>query len=123
VNMAAFILSLFIAGVGALGIAAPSHLLGFVRRFESPPGLFISAAIRILLGVTLLFSAPASLYPWAIRFLGIIFLVVGLLTPLIGINRFRRLLDWWSSQGYVFIRIWAGFALVLGLFMAYAVMA
>jgi hypothetical protein len=62
VEIAAFILSLFIAGVGALGIASPSHLLGFVRRFERRAGLFISAALRILLGVTLLFSAPASLY-------------------------------------------------------------
>jgi hypothetical protein len=30
-------------------------------------------------------------------------------------------MDWWSTQGAVFMRIWATFALAFGVFLAYAV--
>jgi hypothetical protein len=120
-NFIAYILSLFIAALGALGMISPMKLLNIVRRFQSPAGIFAAAAFRILLGVALFFAAPASRAPELIRILGIIIVVVGLITPLFGLERFRRLLNWWSARKPAFMRMWAGFALAFGLFLAYAV--
>ena len=116
----AFVLSLFIAALGALGIVSPTRLLSIVRQFQRPTGLFAAAILRIVLGVALFLASPNSRSPEVVRILGIIILVSGLITPLFGLERFRKLLNWWSARGPVFMRIWAGFALAFGLLLAYA---
>ena len=118
----AFVLSLSVVVLGALGIVSPMMLLGVVRKFESPAGIYAAAALRIMLGVALFLSAPTSRVQEVVRILGIIIFVIGIITPLIGIERFRRLFNWWSERGPHFMRVWAGFALGFGLFLAYAVM-
>jgi len=117
----ALVLSLFVAALGALGIVSPMRLLSIVRQFQRPAGLYAAAILRIVLGVALILTAPTSRSPEVVRILGIIILVSGLMTPLLGLERFRRLLNWWSARGSVFMRIWAGFALAFGLLLAYAV--
>ena len=120
-NFIAFILSLFVAALAALGMVSPMRLLNIVRHFQSPAGIYAAAALRIILGLALFFAAPTSRAPGIVRIVGIITLVVGLITPLFGLERFRRLLHWWSARGPAFMRIWAGFALAFGLLLAYAV--
>lgn len=117
----ALVLSLFVATLGAVGIVLPTKLLGFVRRFQSPAGLYGAAALRVVLGTALLVASPASRAPGAVRIAGAIILVSGLVTPFFGVERFRRVLDWWSSRGTVFLRMWGGVALAIGLLLAYAV--
>lgn len=117
----ALVLSLFVAALGALGMFSPMRLLDIVRHFQSPAGIYAAAALRIILGVALFLAAPTSRAPEVVRILGIIILVAGLITPLFGLERFRRLLDWWSVRGPAFMRVWAGFALAFGLLLAYAV--
>ena len=117
----ALALSLLVAALGALGLLSPMRLLDIVRHFQSPVGLYAVAALRVVLGLALFLAAPASRAPKVLRILGIIILVAGLSTPLIGVERVHRLMDWWSTQGAVFMRIWATFALAFGVFLAYAV--
>lgn len=121
-TLVALVLSVFIAALGALGVASPSRLLGVVRSFQTPAGLYFAAALRVVLGVALFFAAPASRAPELIRILGVVIFVGGLITPLFGLERFRRLLDWWSARGSAFIRAWAAFALAFGFLLAHAVL-
>lgn len=116
----ALVLSLSVAALGALGIVSPERLLGIVRRFQSPGGLYAAAAIRLALGATLWLAAPASRAPETLHIVGFIVFVAGLVTPFFGIERLGRVIDWWSARGLVFMRVWAGFALVFGLLLAYA---
>ena len=118
-----FVLSLFVAVLGAVGLVSPVKLLGIVRHFESQAGIYVAAVLRIIMGVALLYSAPTSHFPGIVRILGIIILVAGLITSLLGRERFRMILHWWSARGPAFMRVWAGFALGFGLLLAYAVMS
>lgn len=117
----AFALSLLIAVFGGLGLISPDRLVGVVRRFQTPTGLYVAAAIRVVLGVALFLAAPTSRAPELLHVLGVVIFVAGLVTPLFGVDRFRRLLDWWSALGPGFLRFWGASALVLGLLLAYAV--
>jgi len=119
--IAALVLSLFVAALGALGIVSPMGLLSIVRQFQRPAGLYAAAILRIVLGVALFLAAPTSRLPEVVRILGLIIFVSGLITPLFGLERFHRLLNWWSARGPTFMRVWAGFALAFGLLLAYAV--
>ena len=120
--MVALVISLFVAVVGATGIVSPMRLFALVRRFQSPAGLYAAAILRVVLGVGLFFAAPASRAPDVVRVLGIVILVSDLITPLVGIERFRKILNGWSARGFAFKRFWAGFALAFGLFLACAVL-
>ena len=120
--LVALVLSLFVAALGALGVVSPRRLFGIVRGFQSPAGLYAAAVLRVTLGMALYFAAPTSRAPGAVRVLGVLILVAGLITPLFGLERFARMLDWWSGRGPAFMRIWAGLALTIGLLLAYAVL-
>ncbi len=120
-TLVALIICLLTSAFGALGIASPSRLLGVVRYLQTPVGLYFAAGIRVLLGVALLFAAPTSRAPGLILILGVAIIVIGVITPFFGLERFRRLLDWWSAQGSAFVRGWAVLALVFGLSLAYAI--
>jgi hypothetical protein len=117
----ALILSLFIAALGAIGIVSPERLMSIVRQFQSQAGLYAAAILRMVLGVALFVAAPASRFPEVIRIVGIIIFVSGFFTPLFGLERFRRIFNWWSTRPPAFQRVWAAFALAFGLFLAYAV--
>jgi hypothetical protein len=120
-TLVALVICLLTAAFGALGIVSPSRLLGVVRSIQTPIGLYFAAGLRVLLGVALLFAAPPSRAPGLIYIVGVFIIVIGVITPFFGLERFRRLVDWWSVQGSAFVRGWAVLALLFGLSLAYAI--
>jgi hypothetical protein len=116
----AFIISLCVAALGAVGIISPMSFLTFIRRFASPSWLTAVGALRVVMGVSLYFSSLVSRLSKFIRYLGMITFVSGLITPFFGVERTRRLISWWSHRGAEFLRIWAVAALGMGLLLAWA---
>jgi len=116
----ALVFSLLIVALGALGLASPSGLLSVDRYFQTPAGLYLAAAFRLVIGVAFFSAAPESRAPEALRILGAVIIAAGVVTLFLGRERFRRLLDWWSTQGSGFVRAWAAIAVVLGLLLTYA---
>ncbi|MDP9141246.1 MAG: hypothetical protein M3O62_10695 [Pseudomonadota bacterium] len=122
-NRLAAFFGLVIAGIGLVGVAAPAALLEVSSFVLTPAGLYSAAAFRVVVGVVLVVAAAASRMPGTVRVLGVLILIGGIATPLIGVDRVRTLIDWWSALGPMFMRAWAGLAVVLGLFVVYAVSA
>jgi hypothetical protein len=122
-RMAAVVLaiSLLLATLGGIGIASPERLLALIRRVQNPTGLYGIAGLRLILGVALLRIAPTSKAPDVLQVFGVIALIAGLATPLIGLERFGKVIDWWWGQGIPVIRIWAALPIALGLYLAWAV--
>jgi hypothetical protein len=112
-----------IAALGALGVVSPHWLLAFARRIDTTAGLYAAAAFRVIFGLVLLLAAPDSRAPELVQIIGIIIVAAGLIAPLMGPERFRRLIAWWSGQNLGFMRAWAGLALVFGIFVAYAMLS
>jgi hypothetical protein len=120
-TLVALIICLLLSAVGAMGIASPKWLLGFARSVQTPVGLLVAGAVRVALGMALLFSAPDSRIPELILVVGVVVIIRGVITPFMGVERSRRLLDRWSAQGLAFLRGWAVLTLVLGLSLMYAI--
>jgi hypothetical protein len=117
----ALLLSLLVAAMGALAILAPSRANDLARMFANRAGLYIATAIRLVLGAGLLFVAGASRAPMTLRVFGVIILVVAILMPLLGLDRHRRMIDWWLSVGRTIQRAWGLVALAFGIFLIYAI--
>jgi len=114
-------LSLIVAAIGALGIAYPAKLLAFARFFDSLTGLWLAAVFRVIFGTAIYQSAPTSHAPHILFVLGPIIIVLGLLTPLVGLKRLHRIFGWWDAQEPVFTRVAAGVVLAFGLLLSFAV--
>jgi hypothetical protein len=121
-TVVAVVIGLLLAALGGLGVASPDRLLALIRSVQTPGGLYSAAGLRLLLGVALLMAGPTSKSPEVVRIFGILALIAAVLTPLIGLERFGTLVDWWWGQGTTVIRVWAMLPLALGLYLAWAVL-
>ena len=119
-KLLARILGVFVAVVGAVGVIAPDRLQAISRYSATPLGLTIAGAFRIVFGIILVLAARGSRGPTWLRFVGFVAVVAGVLTLFIGVDRAQAILEWWSRQGPVMMRLWPGLALVLGVSVASA---
>jgi len=119
-RIVAFTISTTVAVLGGLGIVAPTALLSVADVFLTSQGLWLAAALRIVLGSALVLAASGSRFPRALRVIGVVIVVAGIATPLIGVERARAIVEWETARGPAAMRIPAAFAFAMGLFLAYA---
>ena len=120
-KVVATIMGALICVIGLVGVAAPSLLLEFGQSLQTPAALYVVAAVRIVFGVVLVWVASASRMPSTLRVIGVVIIVLGLFTPLFGVERSQATLGWFSSQGPLFVQVVASVATIFGLFIIYAV--
>lgn len=116
----AVLVGLMLAALGILGVAAPALLLDLAAFAVTQAGLYAAAALRIAFGVVLIVAAAGARLPGTLRALGALFVVAGVITPFIGLERAQAIVAWWSGQGPAFTRAWAILPVILGLFIVYA---
>jgi hypothetical protein len=120
-RLCATLFSLGIAGLGVLGIAAPSLLLELGRSLLLPPALYGVAAVRVAFGVLLIVIAAGSRMPRTLRLIGAFIVVAGLLTPFVGVLPFDEALAWFSMHRLGLFRLVATLPMIGGIFLAYAI--
>ena len=118
--IAALFIGLLIVAQGVVGLVAPDLFVELVRFFQKPPVIYLAAAIRFACGVVLFRVAPLSRAPGALRGLGLLIALGGLITPIFGVAMARVILGWWSEGGSALVRVWAVAALALGALIIYA---
>ncbi len=101
--------------VGTLQGRWPRHgtYSGSPRALQTPFGFYFGAGIKVLLGVSLWFAAPASRAPDVLQPLGLFLVVTGLIRLIIGPKVLRKLLDWWVSRAGL-VRAWGVIAVAFG---------
>lgn len=117
----ALCISLLLFVQGLTGLAAPGVFASVVRFMQTSPAIYVAVAVRLGVGIVLLQAASASRLPIFLRIFGGFVLIGGFLTPFVGKEFAEVILDWWSSQGFALVRVFAAVSLVLGLVTAYAV--
>ncbi len=111
----------FFAALGRFGLIFPSSIIAFASRWHTQTGLYLATIIRIVLGFALLFAATTSRASLYIYILGVVGVVAGVATPFVGLHRFKAVLDWWSRQSSVFIRLWLTVVVIFGLSLIWTV--
>ena len=117
--VAALVIGLLIVAQGIVGLVAPGFFLQLIQLIQTPPNIYFAAVVRVAFGVVLILAAPLSRAPIALRLLGGLIVVGGLITPFLGVRLADVILGWWS-QGPGIVRAWATGAMVLGFFIVYA---
>ena len=73
--------------IGVIAVFTPAYFLAGAEYTLTPKGLYTIAALRIIVGAVLLIAASASRLPTVIRVFGVIALVAGLMTTVMGVAR------------------------------------
>ena len=103
-----------------LGLAVvlwPEGLMQLATYSFSRTGMYVVAAVRIVLGALLFFAASSTRTPKTVRVIGLIILIAGIATALIPAERALAMKDWWVARGPDTLRIAACFPLVVGIFI------
>jgi hypothetical protein len=104
----------------AIGFAAPDLRLSLERSVITPTGLYAIALLRIAIGLVFVFAARESRAPRAVRVLGVIVIVAGLLTPWFGVARAQAVVNWMASAGPLLMRVDTLVGMALGGLLVYA---
>lgn len=120
-TLAVALFGLFVAALGAAGLASPEWLLALVTRAQAQLGLYFIAGFRLVLGAALLLAAASSRAPLYLQILGGLSLVSGVVTPFFGARRFEAILGWWRQRSSWAVRCWSGFVILFGLSLLWAV--
>jgi hypothetical protein len=119
----ALLIGLGILALGVVGLLVPERLAVLAERLATPQGLYVAATLRVAIGLVLLRVAPASRAPLALRVLGWLAVIAGLVTPFVGVERARDMIEWWLARDSAVVRVWAAVAAAFGGFLLYAVRA
>lgn len=110
--------------IAGWGIFAPEKLMTFVTSaMDKHWGIYIAVLVRLVLGSALIIVAPASRFPVVFQALGVIAIVAAIALALMGRERIRRFIMWWSERFSVpLIRLWLLFGVAFGGFLVFGVL-
>jgi hypothetical protein len=118
VSLCGAVITLF----ASVGVVQPIRLIHFLQTaWQTPKGLFLAIAIRMVLGALLLATASESRFPQVFQILGGISVAAAAISPLIGFARLNRFVQWWAKRPTVLVRIWSLGAVGFGVFLIYGV--
>jgi hypothetical protein len=118
----ALILCAAIAAIGVIVIVKPALAHDLTRLFGDKTGIWVATAIRAVLGLGLLAAASESKAPMFLRVLGLLILLVAIVIPILGLDRHRRMIDWWLSRPRAVEIIWGAAAFIFGVGLIYLIL-
>jgi hypothetical protein len=120
VALLVFLAGVGVAGIGLLGVAAPSQLAGLLARWRVLTGLPVTLALRLGFGTLFVLAAPSCRFPGFVRLIGVLELVGAMALVVLGAARLQRFVEWWLVRPPSFVRVWCLVALAFGFSLAYA---
>jgi hypothetical protein len=119
-NVIVALIGWIIVAIGLLGIARPHLMPTAVLGWPPELLLYITVGTRIVLGLLLFFAAPSCRLPRFTRVVGVIALISGIVSALIGASRLESIVQWMSTKPIGTIRLLYTLDVVLGAFLAYS---
>jgi uncharacterized protein YjeT (DUF2065 family) len=114
VSIIVLAIGLIIIIIGLAVLAKPARLEDLLYILLEKDWFRIVAALRVIIGVLFLFAAEGTRSPTFVSVMGILFILAGVLIPMLGPARLRSLVSWWMKKRDLVLRSWALVALALG---------
>lgn len=106
---------------GIVIVINPEVIFGFLRNNLDRLELHILAvAVRIVLGVLLIYQSSVSKFPLVIEIIGWVSVVAAIFLAVMGRRNFNRLMSWALSLAKPIGRVGGALAMAFGAFLIYA---
>jgi len=106
--------------VGILHLLKPDiakRIMGFLKKGKR---IYFVGLLRFALAVIFLLGARECDIKWVIVVLGILFIISGLITFMLGPRRAGPILDWFQRQSNIVVRLIAVIILAVGVIVIYS---
>jgi hypothetical protein len=113
------LIAVFLVLLGLTGVLWPSGLVDLAKWTFAAKGLYVAAALRMIIGALLLILAGGTATPKAVRVIGAVIFIAGVATALLSAEMAQRLAAWWLEHGEDRLRITACLPLAMGIFLAF----
>lgn len=113
-------LGIFYVALGVLFFVKPQAIRSFIDFVRVGKRCYIGGVVRIIIGGLLLWATPQAAFPWVPGIIGVLAVVSGILTYVIGLQRVYAILNWWYGLDDNKLRIMAVVAGVFGVLLIYS---
>ena len=113
-------IGLVVVTQGFLYVLRPQLLKSVLNFFAQGNRIYLAAAIRIALAVLFFIGATHCRIGWLIIAIGVATLISGIMMLTLTTNQFKKILNWFQRQSFLFIRLLAVLAIVFGAIIVYA---
>ena len=100
--------------IGMLFLIRPDVSKRLTEFFKKGKRIYFVGLVRFVLAVVFLLGARECDITWVIIVFGIVFLLSGLLTFMLGPKRLIPILDWYQRQSSILVRVIAVIILAVG---------
>ncbi|MCP4371079.1 MAG: hypothetical protein GY797_23635 [Deltaproteobacteria bacterium] len=106
---------------GIVIVINPEVIFGFLQKNLDKPAVHILAvAVRLVIGVLLIFQSNISIFPYVIELIGWLSIVAAITLAVMGRRNFKRLMSWALSLSKPFGRVGGILAVAFGAFLIFA---
>lgn len=106
--------------VGILHLIKPDIAKRIMGFFKKGKRIYFVGLIRFALAVVFLLGARECDIKWVIVVFGILFIISGLITFMLGPRRAGPILDWFQRQSSILVRVIAVIILAVGAIVIYS---
>ena len=103
--------------LGLTGVFWPSGIMDFAKWSFTPKGIYVAAAVRVVIGLILLAAGDATATPKTVRVIGAVLFAAGIATAFLNGDTAQRVASWWLENGEDRLRITACLPLAAGIFL------
>ncbi|MFA7676700.1 MAG: hypothetical protein WCY34_00855 [Candidatus Omnitrophota bacterium] len=114
------LIGILLVVAGAIFIAKPASMKKVMRFWMKKNRVYAAGVINILIGIIFLFAASGSSLPWFVVLVGIVSLIKGALSFIMGPAKIMALIDKIDKKPVKSLRSLAIVPLVLGILLVYA---
>ncbi len=111
------IIGVIVSGIGLAVLVKPAKLKDLLYFLVEKDRFYVVAALRVVIGVLFLFAAGSTRSPIFVSVMGILFVLAGVLIPILGPARLRSLVSWWMKRGNWVLRACALVAFAFGVIL------
>ncbi len=114
------LIGLLIVIMGLLSLVNTELLKKLVEYFKEGNRLYVSMVIKALIGLILFVSASTARMPSIIYVIGLLYILGPVVGLILGVEKMKKLLDWWAGQTEKVYKSWAIGAMVFGCVIIFA---
>lgn len=121
--MVAFVkfLGIFIVVVGVAFFVNPGLIKRYMSFWKDGKRLYLGAALAFLIGIVFLLGAWQCRWRGFITVFGILSLIKAACLFIFGQEKPASFMDWWAKRPITFLRVYALFAVTIGILLIYSV--
>jgi hypothetical protein len=118
-----FIVKIIGIGIVALALAyllKPRFMEYLMEFFKEGKRIYFAGLIRFVLAIIFLLAAHECDLTGVVVFFGVLFLISGLLTFIIGLEKAKSIIEWWQKQSIFVLRLLALVTFAVGVVIIYS---